>query len=178
LIRDGKTKDFGLNESKHSLNLIYSWFYHECHSDLLVLFSTTYLLLEVLNILRTEHHHHHHHHVCTKNLLWLTTLRLSDSAPEICTVTMYVCLYTKLLQSFISHLCRTESQRVMFHILKKISYLNSSCTFLEHWDSSVTRLRTGRPWFDSRQGLRIFSSSPRPDRLWGPPSLLSNGYRG
>jgi hypothetical protein len=27
-------------------------------------------------------------------------------------------------------------------------------------------------------GVRIFSSSRRPDRLWGPPSLLSNGYRG
>jgi hypothetical protein len=27
-------------------------------------------------------------------------------------------------------------------------------------------------------GSRIFSSSPCPDRLWGPPNLLSNGYRG
>jgi hypothetical protein len=26
-------------------------------------------------------------------------------------------------------------------------------------------------------GSRIFSSR-RPDRLWGPPNLLSNGYRG
>jgi hypothetical protein len=26
-------------------------------------------------------------------------------------------------------------------------------------------------------GSRIFSSSRRPDRHWGPPSLLSNGYR-
>jgi hypothetical protein len=25
---------------------------------------------------------------------------------------------------------------------------------------------------------RFFSSPRRPDRLWGPPSLLSNGYRG
>jgi hypothetical protein len=25
---------------------------------------------------------------------------------------------------------------------------------------------------------RIFTSPCRPDRLWGPPSLLSNGYRG
>jgi hypothetical protein len=35
-IWDGKTKDFGLNYRKHSLNSIYSWFHHECHSDLLV----------------------------------------------------------------------------------------------------------------------------------------------
>jgi hypothetical protein len=26
-------------------------------------------------------------------------------------------------------------------------------------------------------GLSIFSSSRRPDRLWGPPNLLSKGYR-
>jgi hypothetical protein len=25
---------------------------------------------------------------------------------------------------------------------------------------------------------RISSSPRRPDRLWGPPNLLSNGYRG
>jgi hypothetical protein len=27
-------------------------------------------------------------------------------------------------------------------------------------------------------GSRIFSSSRRPDRQWGPPNLLSIGYRG
>jgi hypothetical protein len=27
-------------------------------------------------------------------------------------------------------------------------------------------------------GARIFTSPRRPDRLWGPPSLLSNGNRG
>jgi hypothetical protein len=27
-------------------------------------------------------------------------------------------------------------------------------------------------------GSLIFSSPRRPDRPWGPPSLLSNGYRG
>jgi hypothetical protein len=35
LIWDGKTKYFGLNNSKHSPILIYSWFHHEYHSDLL-----------------------------------------------------------------------------------------------------------------------------------------------
>jgi hypothetical protein len=29
--------------------------------------------------------------------------------------------------------------------------------------------------FPARAG--IFSSLPHPDRLWGPPSLISNGYR-
>jgi hypothetical protein len=27
-------------------------------------------------------------------------------------------------------------------------------------------------------GSRIFSSPRRPERLWGPPNLLSNGYQG
>jgi hypothetical protein len=27
-------------------------------------------------------------------------------------------------------------------------------------------------------GSRIFSSPSLPDQLWGPPNLLSNGYRG
>jgi hypothetical protein len=30
----------------------------------------------------------------------------------------------------------------------------------------------------SGRGKRIFSTPQRPHRLWGPPSLLSNGYRG
>jgi hypothetical protein len=32
--------------------------------------------------------------------------------------------------------------------------------------------------FDFRRGLRIFLSPPRPEWLWGPLSLLSNGNRG
>jgi len=42
--------------------------------------------------------------------------------------------------------------------------------------NSVIRLRVGRPWFDYLQGLGFFSSPPRPDQVWGPPSLLSGGY--
>jgi len=30
--------------------------------------------------------------------------------------------------------------------------------------------------FGSRREVGVFSSPPRPDRLWGPPSLLSNEY--
>jgi hypothetical protein len=49
---------------------------------------------------------------------------------------------------------------------------------------NVVGIATGY-WLDDRGGgirvpvgLRIFSSPRRPDRLWGPPSLLSHGYRG
>jgi hypothetical protein len=48
-------------------------------------------------------------------------------------------------------------------------------------DSSVsieTTLHSRRPVFTSRkkQWWDFFSSPPHPDLLWGPPSLLSNGY--
>jgi hypothetical protein len=52
---------------------------------------------------------------------------------------------------------------------------------LVHGDSSVG-LATGygldgRGSFPGR-GKRFVSSPQRPDRLWGPPSHLTNGYRG
>jgi hypothetical protein len=50
------------------------------------------------------------------------------------------------------------------------------------WGSSVnivTRLRAGRLGFNFRRGQwrHFFPSSPRPDWLWDPLRLLSNGYR-
>jgi hypothetical protein len=45
-------------------------------------------------------------------------------------------------------------------------------------DSSVsitTRLRMDDQGSNPGRGWEFFSSSPRPDRLWGPPRLLSNG---
>jgi hypothetical protein len=49
---------------------------------------------------------------------------------------------------------------------------------------SVVGIATGYGLDDRGVGVRfpvesrIFSSPRRPDRLWGPPNLLSNGYRG
>jgi hypothetical protein len=49
---------------------------------------------------------------------------------------------------------------------------------------SAVGIATGY-WLDDRgvgvrvpADFRIFSSPYRPDRLWGPPNFLSNGYRG
>jgi hypothetical protein len=55
------------------------------------------------------------------------------------------------------------------------------CTTELSRDTSVsikTRQLVGRPWTNVQQDWHFFSSPPRPDRLWGPPSLLSNGYQG
>jgi hypothetical protein len=40
----------------------------------------------------------------------------------------------------------------------------------------IDRLRTGRSVLDLQLGKRFFCTPPRPDRLWGSPSLLSSGY--
>jgi hypothetical protein len=41
----------------------------------------------------------------------------------------------------------------------------------------VNRLHGGQPVSILGRGREFFSSSPRPDRLWIPPSFLSSGYR-
>jgi hypothetical protein len=56
-------------------------------------------------------------------------------------------------------------------------YFNAS------WDSTVG-IATGYGLVDKEVGVqvpvgsRIFNSPCRPDRLWGPPNLLYNGYGG
>jgi hypothetical protein len=62
-------------------------------------------------------------------------------------------------------------------------YFNISMKCMRRCDSSVdieTMLRAGRPTnLGSIPGTsKTFFSSPKhPDRLWGPPDLLSSGYR-
>jgi hypothetical protein len=68
-IRDEKTKDFGLNNSKHSLNLIYSWFHHKCRPPVFEcchifkrFISYPYIL--VLSWVRMTRHNHTLHPLC------------------------------------------------------------------------------------------------------------------
>jgi hypothetical protein len=58
-------------------------------------------------------------------------------------------------------------------------YIKKSGFTIGSWDSSVsivTRLWTVQPGNDPLRG-RIFFLPQRPDQLWAPSSLLSNGYR-
>jgi hypothetical protein len=50
-------------------------------------------------------------------------------------------------------------------------------TYCLHRNHDSDGLRAGRSGFDSWQ-CKIFSSPQRPDRLWSPPHLFSNGYWG
>jgi hypothetical protein len=64
---------------------------------------------------------------------------------------------------------------IILHIFSLASFLN----FLYFWrDSSVVYSAgmVGDSNFGS--GSEFFFSSPRPERLWGPPNLLSNEYQG
>jgi hypothetical protein len=61
-----------------------------------------------------------------------------------------------------------------------VLHWKSKNIFSGKWDSvvgTVTRLRVERPR-DQGRGKTHMSSPKRPDRLWGPCSLMFNGYRG
>jgi hypothetical protein len=60
-----KTEDFGLNNNKHSLNLIYSWFHHACHSDLLVLSPSIWILPHFQRI-------HSCYYILVLSWVWMT----------------------------------------------------------------------------------------------------------
>jgi hypothetical protein len=64
-------------------------------------------------------------------------------------------------------------------------YMNFTIDFIQKhkpWLSRYsTGLQTGRLRFSCSipgRGWEFFSSPPCPEQLWGPPSLLSNGYQG
>jgi hypothetical protein len=59
-------------------------------------------------------------------------------------------------------------------VLSLVMFRRSRCSSV----SIVTRLRDGRRGFDSSQARGLFSLPLCPDRLWGPPSLVSVGYWG
>jgi hypothetical protein len=67
--------------------------------------------------------------------------------------------------------------------MAKTLFMLDTCT---NWGirNSAVGIATGYRLDDREVGVRvpagsrIFSSLRRPDRLWGPPNLLSNGYRG
>jgi hypothetical protein len=66
---------------------------------------------------------------------------------------------------------RNESFFLSLHT--RVQYLSTVHTSRD----SVVGIATGYGLDDRGVGVRgIFSSPSRPDRLWGPPILLSNGY--
>jgi hypothetical protein len=56
---------------------------------------------------------------------------------------------------------------------------STKCSISDSSVSIMTRLRSRRSGFNSRQGQwwNFASSTPRPVLFWGPPSLLTSGNR-
>jgi hypothetical protein len=70
-------------------------------------------------------------------------------------------------------LVKAQGQLYLFYLLLLYVGNRGSSVSIE------TRLRVGRQGFNSRKGQRwdfFFSSPQRPDLLWGPPIIPSNGY--
>jgi hypothetical protein len=79
--------------------------------------------------------------------------------------------------------CGRSAQHSIENIFFPIELLINVNDNRGSWDS-VVGIATGY-WLDDQgvgvrvpKGTRIFSSLSLPDRSWGPPSLLSNRYRG
>jgi hypothetical protein len=86
-----------------------------------------------------------------------------------------VALYNKILN--------WAQSAIVFFLYTRSVILCFVCSLHESRDSAVG-IATGYGLDDQGVGVlvpvgaRIFTSSCRPDKVWGPPNLLSNGYRG
>jgi hypothetical protein len=94
----------------------------------------------------------------------------------------YVCFSTKKIENRFSPLASMHANACVI-IQYDIPNTEGYCTGRKSQDSSVG-IATGYRLDDTGVGVlvpersTIFPSPYRPDRLWGPPNLLSNGYRG
>jgi hypothetical protein len=74
-------------------------------------------------------------------------------------------------------------KNVLVHADENTAYSFSRNASVIKVRDSVVGIATSYGLEDRRDGVqvlvgsKIISSPCRPDRLWGPPSLLSNGYR-
>jgi hypothetical protein len=69
--------------------------------------------------------------------------------------------------------CLSFKENVLFDSVSM--YFILYCVY-QSQDSSVGIVTVWRLVFDSRQGPGFFSFAQCPDRFWGRPNLLSNGY--
>jgi hypothetical protein len=74
---------------------------------------------------------------------------------------------------------RNKTNRLQQYLKTALKFLLRSSLYSSGSSVSVgTRLRYGRPVFDSRRRRRIFHPSSAPGRLWGPPSPCAMGTGG
>jgi hypothetical protein len=78
----------------------------------------------------------------------------------------------------LSFICTTLALRFSSdtRVISRLHYIPPEPEYFSRYSDSATDWMTGVR-YPAKAG-KFFSSSPRPDRLWGPPNLLSSGYRG
>jgi hypothetical protein len=87
-------------------------------------------------------------------------------------VCLCVCIRLKIKQ-FINSMYIIMSSFLTSNLFNLLNFVGLSFSFLDYGLDDRGSFSGG-----GSDGIICFSSPPRPDRLWGPPSVLSNGYRG
>jgi hypothetical protein len=107
-----------------------------------------------------------------RGLSWLDEWLL-DSQERLCSLELVIHQLHLIFQEMWTGQCYIAFL-VIYNVKKRLILRRSRDT------SVVKRWAMGWMIGDSSpdRGLVFFSSSPRPDKLWGPPSVLSNGYKG
>jgi hypothetical protein len=132
-----------------------------------------------------------HHDGCSLRAHLQNVLPSNEEASRKHRATAHACrcaflLIFLILGSRFSYTAAVITRRRQQYQLNGFSYSTSQFHTLEFLGSrdSSDGIATGY-WLNGRgvgvrvpAGSRIFSSPHRPDRLRGPPNLLSNGYRG
>jgi hypothetical protein len=111
----------------------------------------------------------------------------------VCLIYIRLLFLNKLCSNFITKMCVADEcvaklQALCKNSLKLCSIRNVFVSFPYILRNTLTKLscysawlRAGRSGFGGStpgEECELFSSPPRPDRLWDPPSMLSKGYRG
>jgi hypothetical protein len=100
-------------------------------------------------------------------IIWTGLITRNGAAPDSTKVETWITMEWAYVKRF---------SFTTFHssVLLKLIYSGTA-----QWHSAGLRAGRSGCWGSiAGVGWEFFSSPPRPQRLWGPPSLLSNGYQG
>jgi hypothetical protein len=118
------------------------------------------------------------HVAWNNNKIWRQVTNISMPTKQNC---MYLYILHENLQSgneSNGNVWKNLKSRKEKHESHSIYLWNGISKLIGIAQSVQRRAKGWTTWVRFLAGARFFSSPQRPDRLWGPPSLLFNGYRG
>jgi hypothetical protein len=111
----------------------------------------------------------HVYHACYINNQTFTAAKASNQVQQN-TIRLQICVYqTRAINEF------PTAYPLIRHVPSMSFQLHTLWFLIKRWATGWT---IGVLGFASCGGWEFFCSPPRPERLWGPPSLLSNAYQG